>query len=53
MKAITDEMLRMLIIKELAAIDASVAEDLCTTTFVTKLFLAKTLHSIAITYMLD
>ena len=49
MKVITDEMLRMLMIPELAAINASMAEDLCTTTFVTKLFLAKTYHSKAIT----
>jgi hypothetical protein len=53
MKVSADKMLRMLIIMELAAIDAPVAEDLCTATFVTKLFLAMASYYMATTITLD
>jgi hypothetical protein len=46
-KAITDDMLRMIIVIELTAINASVAVDLRATALVTKLFIALTLYNMA------
>ncbi len=46
-KAITDDMLRMITVKELTAINASVVVDLRATALVAKLFMALTNYNMA------